>query len=461
MADKDTKNINETGSTNAAAPAVAPSAPPSTLPSAPPAEPAPLTKDDLAPGAGKSRRKWLLAAAAVVVLGAGAAWWAGVFSPAAAPSYRTAEIARGSLSVTVTANGTVNPLRTVSIGSELSGIVRNVLVDVNSVVKQGDVLIELDDANLTAEVNQARASLASARASLAEAEATQVEAEATMRRYEELNKTSGGRLPSRTELDVQRATVLKARAGVMSAKASIDDAQATLETRLTDLSKASIKSPVDGVVLARTVEPGYAVAATLQAVELLTVATDLRELELEVNVDEADVGQVRNGQRATFTVAAYPNKRFDATITKVAFGSTTSTDNVITYTTYLSVANPNLELRPGMTATATIETAHRDDALLVPNTALRFKPSVRSSGDSSGFSIRMGPPHSVGSPKKSTEVSLNQTEREQTVYVVGRDGHAEPRTIVTGLTNGRMTEIVSGDLKAGDKVITDQLQQAK
>lgn len=418
-----------------------------------------LTKDALKAGSGHSRRKWIAAVVVLAALAAGGAWYAGVFTSAKAPSYRTAAVENGSLVVTVTANGTVNPLRTVSIGSELSGIVRNVLVDVNSIVKKGDVLIELDDANLKAQVNQARASLASARAAQAEAKATQVEAEAKMRRYEELNKTSGGRLPSRTELDVQRATVLKAQAGTMSAAAAIDDAKATLETRLTDLDKASIKSPVDGVVLARTVEPGYAVAASLQAVELLTVATDLRQLELEVDVDEADVGQVQNGQRATFTVAAYPNKRFDAKITKVAFGSTTSTDNVITYTTYLSVDNPDLMLRPGMTATVTIETARRDKVLLVPNTALRFRPSIQAEG-SAMSSFHMGPPPPPRTNKKSMDVSLNQTQREQTVYVVGPDGHAQPRRIVTGLTNGRMTEVISGEIKAGDKVITDQLRQS-
>ena len=416
-----------------------------------------LTINELRAGTKSSRAFRIGVVAVIAAVAAAGVWYFGFADKVKAPTYRTVEITRGPLEVTVVANGTVNPVRTVSIGSELSGIVRKVNVDVNSVVKAGDVLIELDDSNLKANVNQAKASLASAKASLAEAQATLVEAEAKMRRYEELNKTSGGRLPSRTELDVQRATVLKSRAGVMSAKAAIDDAEASLETRLTDLSKASIKSPVDGVVLARTVEPGYAVAASLQAVELLTVATDLRELELEVDVDEADVGQVKDGQKATFTVAAYPNKRFDAEITKVAFGSTTSTDNVITYTTYLAVSNPNLELRPGMTATATIQTASRRDVLLVPNTALRFKPTVKQ--QSEGFSIKMGPPHRMGVAKKSSEVTLNQTQREQTVYVVGADGKAQPRRVITGLTNGRMTELVSGDLKAGDKVITDQLRQ--
>lgn len=416
-----------------------------------------LTINELRAGTKSSRALRIGGAAVLIAAVAAGVWYFGFADTAKVPVYRTVEITRGPLEVTVVANGTVNPVRTVSIGSELSGIVRKVNVDVNSIVKAGDVLIELDDSNLKANVNQAKASLASAKASLAEAQATLVEAEAKMRRYEELNKSSGGRLPSRTELDVQRATVLKAKAGVQSARAAIDDAQATLDTRLTDLSKSQIKSPVDGVVLTRSVEPGYAVAASLQAVELLTVATDLRELELEVDVDEADVGQVKEGQDATFTVASYPNKRFPAKLTKVAYGSTTSTDNVITYTAYLDVKNPQLELRPGMTATATINTAKSENALLVPSTALRFKPVVNNDSQKSSVGIMM-PPHRTRGTKTAKEVSLAQYQRTQTVYVVDEKGGAKPVEIVTGLTNGRMTEVISGPLQAGDKVITDQLK---
>lgn len=416
-----------------------------------------LTINELRAGTKSSRALRIGGAAVLIAAVAAGVWYFGLADTAKVPVYRTVEITRGPLEVTVVANGTVNPVRTVSIGSELSGIVRKVNVDVNSIVKAGDVLIELDDSNLKANVNQAKASLASAKASLAEAQATLVEAEAKMRRYEELNKSSGGRLPSRTELDVQRATVLKAKAGVQSARAAIDDAQATLDTRLTDLSKSQIKSPVDGVVLTRSVEPGYAVAASLQAVELLTVATDLRELELEVDVDEADVGQVKEGQDATFTVASYPNKRFPAKLTKVAYGSTTSTDNVITYTAYLDVKNPQLELRPGMTATATINTAKSENALLVPSTALRFKPVVNNGLQKSSVGIMM-PPHRTRGTKTAKEVSLAQYQRTQTVYVVDEKGGAKPVEIVTGLTNGRMTEVISGPLQAGDKVITDQLK---
>lgn len=249
-----------------------------------------LTKDDLLRGTKPSFAKRAVAAVVALAVIGGGVWYFGFASQNNVPTYRTVAVDRGDLEVTVTANGTLNPVRTVSIGSELSGIVRKVNVDVNSQVKAGDVLIELDDANLKAKLNQAKASLASAKAALAEAQATEAEAKAKMARYEELNKASNGRLPSRTELDVQRATVLKAQAGVLSAKASIENAQASVETTQTDLEKAFIKSPVDGVVLARSVEPGYAVAASLQAVELLTVATDLRELELQVDVDEADVG---------------------------------------------------------------------------------------------------------------------------------------------------------------------------
>lgn len=416
-----------------------------------------LTINELRAGTKSSRAFRIGVVAVIAAVAAAGVWYFGFADKVKAPTYRTVEITRGPLEVTVVANGTVNPVRTVSIGSELSGIVRKVNVDVNSIVKAGDVLIELDDSNLKANVNQAKASLASAKASLAEAQATLVEAEAKMRRYEELNKSSGGRLPSRTELDVQRATVLKSKAGVQSALAAIDDAQATLDTRLTDLSKSQIKSPVDGVVLTRSVEPGYAVAASLQAVELLTVATDLRELELEVDVDEADVGQVKEGQDATFTVASYPNKRFPAKLTKVAYGSTTSTDNVITYTAYLDVKNPQLELRPGMTATATINTAKSENALLVPSTALRFKPVVNSDSQKPGVGIMM-PPHRPRGTKTAKEVSLAQYQRNQTVYVVDEKGNAKPVEIVTGLTNGRMTEVISGPLQAGDKVITDQLK---
>ncbi len=373
------------------------------------------------------------------------------------PSYMTRDVTLGDLRVTVSADGTLNPVRTVSIGSELSGIVSKVNVDVNSTVKVGDVLIELDKAKLESARKQAQAALETANAKLAEAKATAAEAKAKMRRYEELNKTSGGKLPSRTELDVQRATVKRAEAAILTARASIDDAKATLETSETNLSKASIKSPVDGVVLTRSVEPGYAVAASLQAVELLTVATDLHELELKVDVDEADVGQVKVGQKTTFTVSAYPDQPFPAELTKVAYGSSSGTDNVVTYTTYLDVKNPDLKLRSGMTATATIETAKRENVMLVPNTALRFKPEVATE-EKSSVSLMMGPPRHE-QQKTVKETARAVTGQQKTIYILDAKGNAVKKTVTTGLTDGSMTEIVSGEIKVGDKVITTQLKK--
>lgn len=408
-------------------------------------------------GKAKTMPVWKRAAcAAGVAVVCLALWWTFSGAPEKV-SYMTKPVQTGDLIVTVSADGTLKPVRTVSVGSELSGIVSRVNVDVNSVVKVGDVLIELDCAKLESAVNQARATLTSAEAKLLEAQAVYAEAKAKLARYEELNRASAGKMPSRAQLDEQRATVKKARAGIAVAQASIDDAKATLQTNETNLSKAFIRSPVDGVVLTRSVEPGYAVAASLQAVELLTVATDLHELELQVDVDEADVGEVRPGLKTTFTVSAYPDRPFPATLTKVAYGASSGTDKVVTYTTYLAVKNPELKLRSGMTATAIIETARKNDVLLVPNTALRFRPEVKTQSDSATRLMMPGPRHAGQKTVKETTRAVSGKSR--TVYVLNQKGNAVKRDVKTGMTDGTMTEILSGDLKAGDKVIISQLKK--
>lgn len=401
-----------------------------------------------------SMRKKIVAAVVAVVVISAFSWWMG--SKEAGPRYLTESISRGNLVVNVTANGTLEAEREVTIGSELSGIVENVLVDVNDTIKRGQVLIELDTANLQATVLKAKAALASAQATKKEAEATLVEANAKYKRLLNVRKLSGGKTPAQTEIDEQAAVVARAEASVETAKAQIQNAEAELETANTDLTKAYISSPIDGVVLARSVEPGYAVAASLQAVELLTIASDLRTLELEIDVDEADVSMVKPGQKATFTVSAYPNKNFPATLTKVAYGpdKTEETTNVVTYTAYLTVANNDLLLRPGMTATARIVTESRDNVLLVPNTALRFVPSV-SVGSSAVSSLMMGPPRSNN--KKSNDVGGAAAQRQSTVWVL-RGNNAEQLSIITGASDGTKTEVISGDLKEGDLVITSQLK---
>jgi HlyD family secretion protein len=380
----------------------------------------------------------LLAVSAV-----GAYFWLARSRSNAAPVFVTEAVGRGNLTLTVAANGTLQPTRSVNIGSELSGTVLRVLVDVNDRVKKGQVLVELDTAKLNDQVTRSRAALGAANAMVAQSVA----------RLEEVARLSGGKVPSRAELDSGRATLDRARAEEASARANVTQAQATAATDATNLSKASIRSPIDGVVLTRTVDPGNAVAASLQAVTLFTVAEDLGKLRLQVNVDEADVGSVKVGQKANFTVSAYPSRKFPATITRVAYGSTT-TDNVVTYITYLEVDNTDLTLRPGMTASSTITSTERNDVLLVPNTALRFTPAatVGPAVKSSGGIVSSLLPRMPGSGARK---SAGATGSARQVWVL-RDGAAVAVAIKPGISDGRMTEVSGGDLSAGMLVITDQ-----
>ncbi|MEN9892201.1 MAG: secretion protein HlyD family protein [Pseudomonadota bacterium] len=323
------------------------------------------------------RQALLIGAGALLVAGAGAAWWLWGGSAAEARKavqYVTTPVSRGNVQLTVSANGTLAPTRSVSIGSELSGTVARVMVDVNDPVKKGQILVELDTAKLRDQIARSRATLASSQAKLLSAQAAQQEAQAALARLDAVRRLSDGRVPAQADLTAAQATQAQARADVQAAQAAVADARAALSTDETNLGKASIRSPIDGVVLTRAVEPGNAVAASLQAVTLFTLAPDLRQLLLNVNVDEADVGAVAIGQPARFTVSAHAGRTFDARITRVAYGSTI-TDNVVTYTTQMAVANPDLALRPGMTATATITATAHDGVLRVPLSALRYQPS--------------------------------------------------------------------------------------
>jgi len=397
------------------------------------------------------RRRTLWAAlAGLLVLGAGYAYWQQNKQKNAAPVYVTEPAAKGNLTLTVTANGTLQPTRSINIGSELSGTVLRVLVDVNDRVKKGQVLVELDTAKLNDQVTRSRAALASAQAQLAQATATVKESRANLSRLEEVAQLSGGKVPSKTELDSARATHDRALAGELSARANVDSARASLATDQTNRSKASIRAPSDGVVLTRSVDPGNAVAASLQAVTLFTLAEDLRQMRLQVNVDEADVGRIQVGQKASFTVSAFPNRRFPAAITRVAFGSTI-TDNVVTYQTLLDVKNEDLSLRPGMTATSTIVAVERKDVLMVPNTALRFSPQTGApAAAKSGSDIMSGMmPRMPRANKKASGGSAKQ------VWVL-REGVPVAVKVSPGISDGRMTEITGGELTEGMAVITDQ-----
>jgi len=364
--------------------------------------------------------------------------------------YLTEAAVTGNLVVTVSASGTLQPTKSVDVGSEQSGTLASVLVQENDHVKKGQLLAQLDSAKLKDAVAKSTAALAAAEASVAQARATVVEAKASLSRMRQVAVLSGGQVPARTELETAEAGVSRAVANEAAARAAVVQAEAVLKTDQTNLSKGTIRSPVDGVVLTRKVEPGQSVVAAMTIPVLFTLAEDLARMELQVKVDEADVGTVKLGQPASFTVAAWPGRNFPATIQRVGLGSTI-TDNVVTYKTVLTVANDDLALRPGMTATASIVTASRENVLLVPNAALRFTPPQASAPKPDGGIVAGLLPRPPAAPKKSLNVSNPGAPQ---LWVLDK---ATPRAVPvkTGVSNGRLTEILGGDLKAGMAVITD------
>ena len=375
--------------------------------------------------------------------------------------YQTQKARRGDLIVTVTATGNLEPTNNVNVGSELSGIVKSVEVEENEWVKAGQVLARLDTEKLTAAVRRSRAALESAQARVLDAQATIREKTQAFERLKKAYALSGGRIPSQDDLDTAEAALVRARADEAAAKAAVTEAQAALDSDLTDLKKAVIVSPINGIVLTRAVEPGQTVAASLQAVTLFTLAQDLTRMELNVSVDEADVGRIKPGQAATFTVDAYPDRSFQAEITRVSYGSKT-TDGVVTYDTVLAVDNSDLSLRPGMTATAVITVQKVENALLVPNAALRFSPEAEDTDTGSRKSsliskIMPRPPRHKSSTKS---VVTKNGQADQKVWVL-KDGRPVAIAVRTGLTDGVMTEIVKGAVTPGMELIVARMDASQ
>ncbi len=412
-----------------------------------------LQSSQRAGGWSARRRWWVAGGAALLVLLAIALLSGGDGSTG---QFVTEEAATGNLVVTASASGTLAPTKSIDVGSELSGTLASVLAQENDVVKKGQLLAELDTAKLKDSVDKSRAALAAAEAAVMQKQATVAEARASLSRMKQVAELSGGKVPAKTEMETQEATLQRAVADEASARADVIQAKATLKTDETNLGKATIRSPVNGVVLTRKVEPGQTVAAQMTTPVLFVLAEDLSKMELQVKVDEADVANVKNGQKATFTVSAWPGRKFPATIQRVGLGSTT-TDNVVTYKTILQVNNDDLALRPGMTATASIVTAERQNVLLVPNAALRFTPPTAGGAPQRSFVSRLlpGPPPDM--TKKRQAAIPNGDEAR--VWVLGEQG-AQPMPVRTGVSNGRQTEILGGELKAGMAVITDY-QEAK
>lgn len=400
-------------------------------------------------------RRWLALVLLALLAGGSLLWWQGRNGEESV-KYKTEQARRGRLVVTVTATGNLQPTNQVVVGSELSGIVRVVDVDYNDHVTVGRELARLDTSKLEAQAAQSRAALAAAKAKVLQAEATEREARGDLARLQKVRKLSGNKVPSHQDIDAAAARLQRAQADVESNKATVDQAQATLQANETDLAKAVIRSPINGIVLTRSVEPGQTVAASLQAPVLFTLAEDLTKMELLVDVDEADVGQVASGQEATFTVDAYPQRSFPARVTQVRYGAKT-VSGVVTYETVLQVDNSDLSLRPGMTATAEITVQTLDEALLVPNAALRFSPprERRDTGSSRGL-VGMLLPHRPRRNRGREDSEAKGSARRQQIWTL-RDGRLRSVPVTLGPTDGSVTAITGGAVEPGMTVVVDTL----
>jgi HlyD family secretion protein len=405
---------------------------------------------------GKSRHgalRWSIAAILVAVV-AFAGWYM-LAETADDPgnAYVTMPVSRGGLTVSVTATGTVEPTNLVEISSELSGTVRTVNVDSNDTVSSGQVLAELDTEKLEAALQHSRATLDARLARVAEAEATVSE---TAANYERMKELAAGNVVSIQVLQSAEAAHARAEASVTIARADAKVAEADLRIQETNLEKACICSPINGVVLDRNVDAGQIVASSLQAPVLFTVAEDLSQMELRVDIDEADVGAVRVGNPASFSVEAYQGMVFPAEISEILFSPRT-VEGVVTYEAILSIDNSELLLRPGMTATAEIIVEKIDDALLVPNAALRFAPPAEpeDAGERGGGLLGLLIPDP---PAERATAPLPAADGSRTIWVL-RDEKAEPVTVRTGSTDGLQSVLLDGGLVEGDLVVTDLAEQ--
>lgn len=382
-------------------------------------------------GAARSRkRRWLVWAGVLLLLGAAAFGVTHLLQQrarAARPTYEKAKVTRSDIQVVVSATGTLKGRSTVEVGAEVSGRVTQVLVDYNDRVTQGQLLAVIDPEQSQAAVEEAAARVRESDAAIRQAQATLVEARQTRERTHVQAKDG---LVSQKELEAAEAALERAEATLLSAQASATVARATLGSARSRLDKTRIVSPIDGIVLSRSIEPGQTVTAGFQTPLLFKLTEDLRRMELLVYVDEADVGRAREGQQASFTVDAYPDKTFPSKVLSLR-NEPKEEQNVVTYEAVLQVDNDELLLRPGMTATATIVADVRRNVLAVPNAALRFAP-----------------------PKMDPSQAPKPGERR--VWVL-RSDTPQPMPVRTGVSDGRLTEVRDGSLREDTEVITDMV----
>lgn len=437
---------------------------------------------------------WWAGAGLALAVAGGAAWWA-FKGGADAVQYRTAKIERGSLQATVAASGAVNPVALVTVGSQVSGQIRDLLVDFNSEVKAGQLLAQIDPETFEYRVRSAQADVDAANAAVLTAQASllaaktqvsraQVDLDEAKRDYERKASLVEKQFIAQSEADKARALVntsteaLKAvqaqvgvaQAQVQSAQANVAQRQATLAQARVDLARTRITSPVNGIVIKRAIEKGQTVAASLQAPELFIIAQNLSDMQVEAAIDESDVGRLKVGQKASFNVDAFPGQTFEGQIRQVRKAAT-NVANVVTYVAVVGFANDAGKLLPGMTANVRVVTDVRDNVLKVPNSALRVRiagvePAAAPSTAASAPHSPASAPHRVGASGGSRDASQGTPTRGR-IYLQGDDGKPHAYNVRLGITDGTSTElIVSGNnpnaaqLTDGAEIITGVVSAA-
>jgi len=386
-------------------------------------------------------RQLLIGGGLVVAAGYGGWWW--LYRPLGPPQFQTVLVTRGELVQSVTASGQLNPMVKVEVGSQVSGIIQKLLCDYNSPVKEGQVIANLDPASYEANHMQAEGNLAYANAALELARLSAQRAEAL-----------------RTNRLIPSAEYDKAMADWHQAEANVRINEGALKKAQVDLARCTIYAPIQGVVISRNVNVGQTVAASLSAPVLFVIANDLSKMQIEANVAEADIGVVDVGQEVAFTVDAFPGRAFRGKVTQIR-NSPKAEQNVVTYDTIIEVNNPNLKLKPGMSANVSIIVARREQALRVPSAALRFRPPASEARPSASLASIPDKPSRGGSKSDGSARKKEKHKTDRTVYLVA--SNREPDTgktnqvpqavqVKTGINDGTLTEVLDG-LKEGDEVL--------
>ncbi|MDC1312093.1 efflux RND transporter periplasmic adaptor subunit [Burkholderiales bacterium] len=386
---------------------------------------------------------------AFIILSAVFYFWPGVENNEY--TYATETVESGTLTVSVSATGKLRPTNQVEVGSELSGIMESVFVDENDRVEVGQILAKLDTAKLNDEVEKSKAALVVREAAVIQSRATLAEVSTKLYRLRQLQKRSNGQIPAKSEIDSAVANVRRAQAEEKSTLAAVEQAKAELRSDETNVSKATLISPINGVVLKRSIEPGQTVAASFQAPVLFTIAEDLAQMELYVDVDEADVGNIKSGQKSYFTVDAWPDREYSAKIHRVSFAADI-TDDVVTYPTILNVDNTDLSLRPGMTGTATIITLSLENQLLIPNAAFRvtFESEIKTKKTKKSVFGLLFP----RSKKPQKQIRIEQKPGFSTLWTLTENGPIEIAVEILAV-NQRYSAVAPGAIGPDAKIIID------